>query len=242
MKNDTYFNIFVPIVSALLGAIIGSISTHILKWIEDNRTEIKKTGRKIYYKIFPELKYFFLCDNTSEKPSFSKLKVNEMKKRIENILEENIDFLDKKLFSIYYYNLKSDEYYESLGYSEFININHLEVFSKILMCMHSVFKKPSMIDKKLLKDVDELIYCYKTWFLLMDKFQDWTLVDNILQGRCLFKKTFKEIYGNKLFHKLLKCENVDDDEFYEIFSKYCIDEISIPKKIFTKNKYLNIEG
>ena len=227
-------NTLLPIISALLGVVIGVILTHISKWIEDNRTEKKKTCRKVYYKIFPELKYLFLNDNPLEKPVFTELKVKEVKNKIEKILDENIDFLDKKLFSIYYCDLKSEEYIKSLGYSVFINRNHLKTFSKILSYMHSL-KSRSMIDKKLLKDVDELFYCYEFWFLLMEKFQNWDYVDKILQGKSLYKKTFKEIYKNKQIKKLLKCKNIEDYEFYEAFSKYCIDEISIPREILKNN-------
>jgi hypothetical protein len=218
------------------GVGLGAILTYISNWIADNRSENKRTSKNVYYKILPELKYFFINDSISEKSTFSESKVNELKERITNIFEEDINFLDKKLYSVYCDDLKSDEYYESLGYSLFININHLETFSKILSYMHSMFRKQSMIDKKLLNDVDELKYCYKIWFLLMEKFQSWFFVDNILQGKSLYRRTFKEIYKNRQFHKLLNCETIEESEFYDIFLKYCFGEIDLTKVHIKNNK------
>jgi hypothetical protein len=229
-------NNLISALIGLIGVVLGVGLTHFSNWIEDNRSENKKISKKIYYKILPELKYFFFNDDISEKIIFSELKVKELKRRIENILEENIDFLDKKLYSVYCNDLKSDEYYENLGYSFFININHIETFAKILSCMYSTVRKHSMIDKKVVNDLDELKYCYKTWFLLMEKFQNWVFVDSILKGKSLYKRTFKDIYKNRRIHKLLHCETIDDDEFYDIFLRYCFGEIDLQKKHIKNNK------
>jgi len=226
MNNNTNYNILItsiPIITGFLGIFLGAFLTHIFQWLEDNRIENRKTFKKIYYKIFPELKYFFLNNNVLEKTIYSKQKVIDLKNKIENILDNNIDYLDKQLFSIYYYDLKSDEYQKNLGFEEFISINYLDIFSKILSCMRSILRKPSMIDKLLLNDVDELYYCYKIWFMLMEKIQNWDHVDYILQGRYLYKISFKEIYNNKQIKKLFKNENIEDESFNDIFNKYCID-------------------
>jgi hypothetical protein len=227
-------NNLVSALSGLAGVVLGVGLTHFSNWIEDNRSENKKMSKKIYYRILPKLKYFFLNDDVSAKPTFSESEVKELKKKIENILEENIDFLDRELYSVYCNDLKSDKYYENLGYSLFIGINHLETFAKILSCMYSTIRKQSIINNKILKDVDELKYCYKTWFLLMEKFQNWFFVDNILQGKSLYKRTFKEIYEKRLIHKLLHCETIEDNEFYDVFSKYCFGEIDL-----TENHLIN---
>jgi len=225
MNDNTNFNILstIPIITSFLGIFFGAFLVHLFQWLEDNRIENRKTFKKIYYKIYPELKYFFLNNNMLEKTIYSKQRVIELKNKIESILDNNIDFLDKKLFSIYYFDLKSDEYQKSLGFEEFISINYLDIFSKILSCMQSILKKPSMLDKILLIDVDELYYCYKIWFMLMEKFQNWDQVDYILQGRNLYKISFKGIYNNKYIRKLFKNQNMEDELFNNIFNKFCID-------------------
>jgi hypothetical protein len=226
MNNNTNFNILItsiPTITGFLGIFLGAFLAYVFQWLEDNRIENIKTFKKIYYKIFPELKYFFVNNNVLEKTIYSKQRVDDLKNKIENILDNNIDFLDKKLFSIYYYDLKSDEYHKILGFEVFISINYLNIFSKILSCMRSMLKKPSMIDKILLNEVEELYYCYKIWFMLMERIQNWDNVDYILQRRCLYKKSFKEIYKNKQIKKLFNNKDIEDEQFNDIFNKYCIE-------------------
>jgi len=233
-------------IFGLIGVLLGTIFTYIFTRYNDYLLENKKKGRRIYYKLFTELKYCFQNINTINNHSeVEKISIKELKNKIETILDEDIDVLDKKLFGIYHC-LKSNKYSEKFGGEYFNDINYLDIFSELLSCMYSTFKCFKLVDKILLKEVEEQFYRYKIWHLLMENFQSWSIVERIftLNPFVNFKLSNKEIYKNKLLNKLIKNINnidVEDEEIMDIFSKYCFGKISnkdlnnIIKKILKAN-------
>jgi hypothetical protein len=215
-------------IIGIIGVIVGSILTNISDKIKLNHFENKNINRKIYYKLFADLKYCFHTETAFRKEHdvAKKVSISDLKNNIEILLENNMDILNNELFSIYYC-LKSTQYFDDFRGEEFSNIDNLDIFSNLLLHMHLALRKTKMVNKDFLNDIEDTYYCYKIWHLLMVRFQNWDTVYQILQMKWEFKKTFKEIYKNKNVIKLLGFKNITDERTSEIFMEYCKNKTNL---------------
>jgi len=218
--------------SGLFGVILGVFLTNISTRFLNLSLENIKMGKKIYYRIFTDLKFCFFTETAfrKEHDTAEIISIKRLKIEVEEVLKRNIEFLDGNLFSIYH-RLISDKYFENFGGEVFKNIEYLKIFSELLNCIHSVFKKHKMVDKILLNEVKELVYSYKVWHLLLEKFQNEKTVEDILMMKWQFKNSFYDMYNNKFMKKLIKNKNIDDEDFITQFEELC-------GSIFNKQKHI----
>jgi hypothetical protein len=137
MDSGTNLQIIIAILTGMIGiigVIVGSIFTNISDRVKMNYFDNKSISRKIYYKIFIDLKYCFQTETAFRKEHdvAKRISIGDLKNNIESLLENNIDILNKELFS-FYYLLKSTQYFEDFRGGELDNIDDLELFSKILL-------------------------------------------------------------------------------------------------------------
>jgi hypothetical protein len=204
----------------IFGVLIGTILTYFVDKLRINYEENKNILRRVYYNIYTNLKYCFLTDDAfkSGHKSPDEISIIDMEKQIEELLESNIDIIDNSLFTLYH-KLKMEQYYNdpSAGVS---NYRYLNIFAELLKNMRGTQKKLKMIDKYFDKDIKELYYSYKLWFALMSRFQDWILVENILNKD--FRMKYTRIYNSLFFKRwnINKKQNIK--ESIEAFEKYCV--------------------
>jgi hypothetical protein len=206
----------------LFGVILGVVLSTIFTKIININYENIKIGKRIYYRIFTELKYCFLTETAFRKghDTAKIISISELKTEVEDVLKNNTEYLDKDLFSIYH-SLISDNYFENFAGDTFKNIEYLKIFSELLNCIYTVFKKYKMVDKILLNELNELVYSYKIWHLLLEKFRNESNVEHILMLKWQFKNTFYDIYRNKKVQKLIKDADIDDEDFLDQFGTLC---------------------
>jgi hypothetical protein len=212
----------------LIGVLLGSLLTYKISSMQIKHEENRKILRNIYFRIFTELRYCFLTENAFRKEHdvAKKVSIIDLKQHLEEILENNIDIIDNQLFRLYH-TLKSEQYFDDLSGGAG-NYKYLALFSILIKNMYQIQKKEKLIDKYFKRDLRTLYYQYAIWFILMDKIQDWKKVEDILNKRFHFKRSFKAIYYGIFLKKLKYNREISIDEFIDLFVKYCRYEIIFP--------------
>ena len=222
------------IFGVIIGIIFGSIWTYRIDLAKKRDKENDELLKNIYFKIYLELnnyisnQYAYRGGWSGKKPiSFMKIK-----KHLEDLMEKNMDIIDTRLFSLYL-KIKSEQYFDDNLYGDDENRKYLNFYASLISYMIKTLKKSKMSNKKpFIKKVEELFYEYKVRFLLSNKMLDFDNVENILIMSFNFKRTYKTIAKSSFIENLCNNDKIDNDEFNEIFNKYCNKEIVFP--IFNK--------
>jgi hypothetical protein len=218
---------------AIVCLLIGAILTYFTENLRKNKEEKKILLKKIYFKIYTEIKYCFLTQNAFRKEhKVNKIvTISELNEHLERLLEENIGIIDKKLFNIYH-KIKSQQYFiDNLGGIK--NYEYLAFYGSLLKNMLDLDRSVNILNKYFKKDIEMLFYEYVVWFGLMKRIKDWKKVENILNKDFHFKRSYKTIAHSIFLKNVINNFKIDTNEFISIFEDYCKFEIAFP----VLNKY-----
>ena len=213
---------------AIVGVIIGAVSTYFIETSRIKKEENKTLLKNIYFRIFTELKYCFLTQNAFRKAHdvAKSVTVWDVKDYLEKLLEENIGIIDYKLFNLYH-KIKSEQFFDDLsGGAD--NYKYLAYYCSLLRYMLKLDKSTRILDKNFKKDVKELSCKYAVWFFLMNRIKDWEKVEDILNKSFHFKRSYETITKSILLNNVYHNPKIDTNEFTRIFVDYCQYEIAFP--------------
>jgi len=182
-QNNMIIATIIGSLGAIIGGMIGALLTYCLESSRRKREDSEKLLKYIYFKIYTEIEHCFLTKNNFNKDAYIGLikgiSVIEIKNHIENLLENNFDLIDSRLFYIYHI-IKSNNYFDDYtGGIE--NYKYLELFANLSLWMKEAMKKSRMSDKKIIKKLDCLYYEYSI-FIVVRKFSSQYLINIFGRG------------------------------------------------------------
>lgn len=216
--------------------IVGLIITSLIESIKHKNEENKKLLRNLYFKIYTELEHCYLTQNGFRNVGVyiglkETISIASINSRIEKLLEDNIDIIDSNLFQLYH-KIRSEQYYNDVtgGIAEY---EYLFFYASLLKDMINILEKTKMSNRYLLNIFKNLYFEYLVWYSLMKRILDWEKVETILVKSFLFKRSFKSMQNSIFLKKLYNNKKLNEDEFIELFEKYCFNRIKFP----VLNKY-----
>jgi len=228
-----------PIITGcagLLGVFIGAILTSRRDSKRKIKDEENRRIKKIYFPIYTEIYHYFATENNFRKHHdvIHKISINEIKQKLQIILEDNYDILDNFLFRILD-KIKSEKYYDDLSGGE-RNRNYLAVFCSFMKEFLRLQKKHKILDKNFNKEVSNIYYAYFLWFILYRKIRDWDRVGEILWLKDLMKLSYRRMCKGLFIQIWFYNYKLHGEYAAELFEKYSRMEVAFPVIMLLKNR------